>query len=109
MKSPIRYAKANKVPAALLLFGLVVALGAAKSGALPDARRTAGLLVAAVLIVGATAVLPDLVVAFLAALLIVFAIAEEQIIADAARRLMALLNGATAATRLPSRHLREAA
>lgn len=91
MASPLRYARANKVPAALLLFGLVVALSAAKQGSLPDARKTAALLVAATLIVAATAVVPDLVVAFLAAVLIVFAIDQQAIVTDAADRLLAVL------------------
>lgn len=87
-----RYARASRVPAALLLFGLVAGIQALRRGALPDARQATGLLIASLVIAVLASFVPDLVVAFLAALLFVVAIDETDRIVAATRWLTALLS-----------------
>lgn len=86
-----RYAQDSKVPAALLLFALVAGIRALRQGRTPTAREAAGLLIASLAIAIAASFVPELVVAFLAALLFVVAIDEEDRIVAATRWLSNLL------------------
>lgn len=90
-----RYSQRNRVPAALLLFGLAVGLWAFRRGRLPTARQAAGFLIAAVIIVLAASVVPELVVGFLAAALLAIALDDSAAIAQLSARLTNLL-GSTA-------------
>lgn len=92
-----RYAKSNRAPAALLLFGLAVGLWSFRRGRLPTSRQAAGFLIAAVVIVLAASVVPDLVVGFLAAALLAIALDDSAAIAKLAGRLTALI-GETSST-----------
>lgn len=85
------YSRSNRIPAALLLFGLAIGLWALRRGRLPDRRQTAGWLIGAVIIVLAASFVPDLVVGILAAALIATAIDESGRIAEVARRLWAMI------------------
>ena len=86
-----RYSQRNRVPAALLLFGLAVGLWSFRRGRMPTARQAAGFMVAAVVIVAAASVMPELVVGFLAAALLALAIGDSAAIAELARRLWSLI------------------
>ena len=86
-----RYSQRNRVPAALLLFGLAVGLWAFRRGRLPTARQAAGFLIAAVIIVLAASVMPELVVGFLAAALLAIALDDSAAIAQLSSRLTSLI------------------
>jgi len=90
-RSAVRYAQDNKVPAALILFVAVAGISAARQGHLPDKRQAAGLAVAAILLVLVAGVVPDLVVAFLFALIVVQAIESADLIAAIFQRIYDLL------------------
>lgn len=96
-----RYSSRNRIPAALLLFGLAVGLWSARRGRFPTARQAAGFLVSAVVIVLLASVMPELVVAFLGAALIGLAIDESGTIERLADRLFAMLPGTTPNTTTP--------
>jgi hypothetical protein len=85
------YSRSNRVPAALLLFGLAVGLWALRRGRLPDRRQTAGWLIGALVVVLAASFVPDLVVGILAAALIGIAIDDSGRIAELGRRLWAMI------------------
>lgn len=89
-----RYARSSstKVPAALLLFGLIVGIRVLRRGKLPAARETAGLLIASLVVAIAASFVPELVVAFLAALLIVVALDETPRIVAATNWVSELIN-----------------
>lgn len=88
----VRYAKRNRAPAALLLFGVVMALSALRRGQLPNKQRAGALFVAALIVVLAAGVVPDLVVAVLGALLIVMALDQTETITRLAGSLLGLLD-----------------
>ena len=86
-----RYSARNRVPAALLLFGLAVGLWAFRRGRLPTARQAAGFMIAAVVIVLGASIFPELVVGFLAAALLAIALDDSAAIAQLAGRLQSLI------------------
>lgn len=94
-RSAVRYASANKVPAVLLLFGAAAGIAAARQGHLPDKRQVAGLLVSAVLLVLAAGFVPDVVVAFLFALIVIQAIESADVVTGILDRILALLRPGT--------------
>lgn len=100
----VRYAgpARNKVPAALLIFGLAIGLTAAKRGRMPSSRQTAGYAIAAVIIAMATSVAPDLVVYFLLALLFVLALDATPTIQRLSGQLTGLLQPTPVAGGKPS-------
>lgn len=95
-----RYAKSSRVPAALLLFGLIAGIRALRQGRAPTAREAVGLLIASLGIAIAASFVPEVVVAFLAALLFVVAIDETGRIVAATNWVSELLNPPN---RLPAR------
>jgi predicted MFS family arabinose efflux permease len=97
-RSAVRYASANKVPAALLLFGAAAGIAAARQGHLPDRRQAAGLLIAAIILVIAAGIVPDVVVAFLFALIIVQAIESADVVTGVLDRILSLLTPSSDAT-----------
>jgi hypothetical protein len=101
----VRFVRQNQVPGALLIFGILVLLTAARRGTAPTARQTAGYLVAAVLIALATSYVPDLAVAFLVALLFVLALDASDTIGRLAQQFAALLNNARPGPTLRERSL----
>lgn len=107
-----RYARSSrsKVPAALLLFALIVGIrmlrrGFAASGRLslqaPTAQETVGLLVASLVIALLASVVPEVVTAFLLALAFVVAIDETDIIVGALNWLTSTIGGASGGQALP--------
>jgi chromate transport protein ChrA len=90
-RGAVRYARANRIPAAILLFLLAVAIASLRQKHAPDQRQAAGLAVAAVIVVLAAEVVPDVVVAFLAALVIVQAIESADLVTAALGRVLRLL------------------
>lgn len=92
-RGAVRYARANRIPAVIILFLLAVAIASARQKHGPDARQTAGLAVAVVVIVLAAEVMPEVVVAFLAALVIVQAIESADLVTGWLDRLVKLLPG----------------
>lgn len=88
----VRYSRTNRIPAALLLFGLALGLAVLRRGRRLAAREVAGWLVAAVIVVLLASVFPELVVAFLAAALLGLAITDSALVTDIAARLGSLLN-----------------
>ena len=90
-RGAVRYARANRIPAVILLFLLAVAIASARQKHLPDQRQAAGLAVAAVIVILAAEVMPEVVVAFLAALVIVQAIESADLVTGFLDRLMSLL------------------
>lgn len=100
-----RYARGNRVPAALLLFALVAGIRALRRGQLPTARETVGLLVAALVIAVAASFVPEVVIAFLLALAFVVAIDETDRIVAATRWLESLLSNTPRESGLSTRGL----
>lgn len=92
-RGAVRYARANRIPAIIILFLLAVAIASARQKHGPDQRQAAGLAVAAVVIVLAAEVVPEVVVAFLAALVIVQAIESADLVTSWLDRLVSLLPG----------------
>lgn len=87
----VRYARANRIPAVILLFLLAVAIASARQKHAPDQRQIAGLAIAAVVVILSAEVVPDLVVAFLGALIVVQAIESADLVTGALGRLLRLL------------------
>lgn len=103
-RGAVRYARANRIPAVILLFLLAVAIASARQKHAPDQRQAAGLAIAAVVIVLAAEVVPDVVVAFLAALIVVQAIESADVVAKLLDRLLALLPSSPERFRTPGGH-----
>jgi len=90
-RGAVRYARANRIPAVILLFLLAVAIASLRQKHPPDGRQAAGLAVAAVVVILSAELVPEVVVAFLAALVIVQAIESADLISAALGRLLSLL------------------
>lgn len=103
-RGAVRYARANRIPAVILLFLMAVAIAAARQKHAPDKRQAAGLAVAAVVVVLAAEVVPDVVVAFLGALVVVQAIESADLVSGLLDRLLALLPSQPAMFRTPGGH-----
>ena len=94
----VRYARANRLPAIVLLFLLAVVVASARQKHGPDQRQAIGLAFAAVVVVLAAEVVPEVVVAFLAALLIVQAIESADVVSGALGKLLGYLPSPSAGT-----------
>jgi hypothetical protein len=90
-RGAVRYARSNRIPAVILLFLLAVLIASLRQKHAPDQRQAAGLAVAAVVVVLAAEVVPELVVAFLAALVVVQAIESADLVSAMLARLLSLL------------------
>lgn len=91
-RGAVRYARANRLPAIVLLFLVVVMVTWARRKRAPTPREATGLAVAAGVVVLAAEVVPEVVVAFLAALLIVQAIESADVVTAQLDRLTSLLS-----------------
>lgn len=89
----VRYARANRLPAIIILFLLAVLVASARQKHAPDRSQATGLAIAAVVVILAAEVVPEVVVAFLAALLVVQAIESAGIVTGLLGRLTSLLGG----------------
>lgn len=93
----VRYARANRLPAIVLLFLLAVIIASARQKHGPDQRQAIGLGISAVVVVLAAEVVPEVVVAFLAALLIVQAIESANVVTASLAKLLDYLPGGVGA------------
>ena len=93
-RTAVRYAQDNPAPGVVFLFLLAAGVASLRQGHLPDKRQTVGLLGAAIVLVAAAAYIPDVVAAFLFALVVVLAIESSDAIASALERVLALINPA---------------
>lgn len=91
-RTAVRYAQDNPAPGVVFLFLLAAGVASLRQGHLPDKRQTIGLLGAAIVLVAAAAYVPDVVAAFLFALVIVLAIESSDAISAALDRLLGYLN-----------------
>lgn len=94
-RGAVRYARANRIPAVILLFLLAVAIASARQKHAPDQRQAAGLAIAAVVVVLAAELVPEVVVAFLAALVLIQAIESADLVTAWLDRMLALLPSTT--------------
>ncbi len=92
-RGAVRYARANRLPAIVLLFLLAVVVASARQKHGPDQRQAIALGFAAVVVVMAAEVVPEVVVAFLGALLIVQAIESADLVTAALGRVTSYLPG----------------
>ena len=90
-RQAVRYARSNKLPAILLLFLLAAGIASARAGRLPTKRQAAGLLGAALVVVLAASYVPDVVAAFLAALVVILAIESAEAVAGVLERILNLI------------------
>lgn len=94
---PGTYTGDNRVPAAILLYLLIVGIAVARNGGkLPDQRHAIALGVMALIVVAAAAVAPRIVFYLLLAALLVLAFQNSSLVADYIDRGTAAARGALA-------------
>lgn len=101
-RGAVRYARSNRIPAVIILFLVVVMVAWARQKRAPTPRQATGLAVAAGVVVLAAEVVPEVVVAFLGALLIVQAIESADVVTGQLDRLLSLLPSTAPARRFGS-------
>lgn len=92
-RKPVRYARANPAPAALLLFFVIVGLATVRAGRLPNSQEAASLAIASVVVVLAASVAPELVTMGLGAALVLSILRSEPFVLTLASRASNAFNG----------------
>lgn len=90
-----RYAQTNRIPAILILFGLITAVTWYREGHPPDRRRVAGLIVAAMIAVVGATLAPDFTALVVLAAFVAIALDQSDAIVGLIQSLTRLF-GATA-------------
>lgn len=94
-RSAVRYAQDNPAPGVVFLFLLAAGIASLRQGHLPDKRQAVGLLGAAIVLVAAAAYVPDVVSAFLFAIVVILAIESSDVIAGALERILAYISSSS--------------
>jgi hypothetical protein len=94
-RGAVRYAKTNRLPAIVLLFLIAAGIAAARQGKLPDKRQTVGLLGAAIIVVLAASYVPEVVAAFLGALIVVMALESADTVSGILDRVLGMIGPPT--------------
>ncbi len=96
-RNPVRYTKQNKVPGAIGLFAVLVAIAFLRRGALPDQRGMIAVAAAAFVLAISATIAPDLVTWVLLVTIVVSLIQSRDQIADIVDLGTARVRGAFAA------------
>lgn len=92
-RKPVRYARSNPAPAALLLFFLIVGLATVRAKRMPTSQESASLAIAAIVVVLSASVAPELVTMGLGAALVLSILNSEPFVLTLASRAQGAFNG----------------